>query len=197
MNTSLFVQYLVEVTILMIMPGPDMLFCLACGLSGGPRVGFGAALGTATGEAVHVAASACGLAALVQTVPGVLTVLRVTGAAVLMGLGVYAIRRRGRSQLPQPSHHAYLRGLTTDLFNPKTALFSIAFLPQFIEPATGHVGLQFAVLGAVFVGLEIVVDGTVGIQAGRIARHLGRRRALDTAAGVILVALGVILALGQ
>jgi threonine/homoserine/homoserine lactone efflux protein len=195
MNSTLFAQYLVAVTVLVVVPGPDMLFCLACGLSGGARAGFAAALGTATGEAVHVAASAGGLAAVLRTAPGALAWMRFAGALVLIALGVQALRSRGRPHEQPPPRRVYLRGLLTDLLNPKTALFSIAFLPQFVDPPAGNIAMQFAVLGAVFVAMEIAVDGTVGMQAGRLARLVQRPRALDRIAGLVMLGLGAVLAL--
>jgi threonine/homoserine/homoserine lactone efflux protein len=197
-NTSLFITYLVTVTVLMVTPGPDMLFCLASGLRGGPRSGFLAAVGAATGEVVHISASALGLAALFRAAPLLYDGVRVLGGCYLVWLGIRALRHRheaigGRGEsIGRAADRAFRRGLITNLLNPKMALFSIAFLPQFIDPHRG-VALQFFVLGACFVALEIVVDGTVGILAGRCKRVLRGRRAtrnLNIAAGSVFLGLG-------
>ncbi len=194
MNWSLFATYLLTATVLMLTPGPDMLFCLATGLRGGPRAGFTAAVGAAAGEVVHISASALGLAALFRAAPVAYDGVRVLGAGYLILLGVRTLRNRNRGiQTRDGNGRAFRRGLLTNLLNPKMALFSIAFLPQFVDPHR-DVALQFLVLGACFVALEIVVDGTVGVLAGRFARVLGGRRAvrnLNVAAGSIYVGLGV------
>jgi len=193
-NWSLFATYLLTATVLMLTPGPDMLFCLATGLRGGPRAGFTAAVGAAAGEVVHISASALGLAALFRAAPVAYDGVRVLGAGYLILLGVRTLRNRNRGiQTRDGNGRAFRRGLLTNLLNPKMALFSIAFLPQFVDPHR-DVALQFLVLGACFVALEIVVDGTVGVLAGRFARVLGGRRAvrnLNVAAGSIYVGLGV------
>jgi threonine/homoserine/homoserine lactone efflux protein len=193
-NWSLFAAYLVTATVLMVTPGPDMLFCLASGLRGGARAGFAAALGAATGEVVHISASALGLAALFRSAPLAYDVVRIVGAAYLIVLGIRALRNRNAGVGTRSRDgRAFGRGLLTNLLNPKMALFTIAFLPQFVDPH-GDVALQFVVLGACFVALEILVDGTVGVLAGRLGNLLGNRRAtrnLNVAAGSIYVGLGV------
>lgn len=203
MNLSLFSAYLVTVTVLMVTPGPDMLFALASGLKGGPRAGFLAALGAASGEVVHISASAVGLAALFRAAPLLFDCVRILGAVYLVVLGVRALRNRnqgigGKQQEATNSDRAYWRGLLTNLLNPKMALFSIAFLPQFVDPQAGNVALQFLVLGSCFVALEIAVDGTAGLLAGRL-RHVlsgGRvRRSLNLTAGVVFLGLGAKVAL--
>jgi threonine/homoserine/homoserine lactone efflux protein len=202
-NGALLVTYLLTITVLMVTPGPDMLFCLASGLRGGPRAGFAAALGAATGEIVHIGASAVGLAAVFRAAPPLYHAVRIVGAAYLVWLGISALRSRGRRHLTDgvaSSAHAYRRGLTTNLLNPKMALFAIAFLPQFVDPRAGNVALQFLVLGVCFVVLEIVVDGTVGVLAGHFARVLRGRRArrnLDLAAGSVYLGLGAKVALSR
>jgi threonine/homoserine/homoserine lactone efflux protein len=192
----------VTVTVLMVTPGPDMLFCLASGIRGGPRAGFLAALGAASGEVVHISASAFGLAALFRAAPVVFDAVRLAGAAYLVLLGVRALYRRDRelAGVGRAQRGAYGRGLVTNLLNPKMALFSIAFLPQFVDPHAGSVALQFVVLGACFVALELIVDGTVGVLAGRVAGLLrgGRaRRNLNVVAGSVYLGLGARVALSR
>ena len=195
MNGPLFVTYLVTITVLVLTPGPDMLFCLATGLRSGPRAGVAAALGAATGEIVHFGLSAAGLAAIFRAAPPLYDGVRLAGAAYLVWLGISALRRRGRRAVGSrtPRGHPYLRGVVTNLLNPKMALFAIAFLPQFVDPRAGSLVLQFTVLAVCSVTLGIAVDGTVGVVAGRFARLLRgprTRRNLDLAAGSIYLGLG-------
>lgn len=150
---------------------------------------------------------AAGLAALFAAAPTAFTALRLAGAAYLLYLGVRALRSawHGRpldeaSAGPAASgRSAYLRGLVTNMANPKSVTFVVALLPQFVDRAMGHVPLQFAVLGAIFVAFELLIDGTVAVLAGRIGRVLSRRRrarqALDAGSGTIMVALAGRLAL--
>jgi hypothetical protein len=131
METSL-TACLLTVAVVILVPGPDMLFCLASGLGGGSRAGFLAALGAACGEVVHISASAFGLAALFAAAPPLFAGIRTLGAAYLVFLGVRAIRTREQGFEAQPrsegtDHGAYWRGLVTNLLNPKMALFSIRF----------------------------------------------------------------------
>ncbi|MEU8119661.1 LysE family translocator [Spirillospora sp. NPDC049024] len=200
-DSHLLAVFLVTSIIAMVIPGPDMLFILGCGMRGGPRAGLLATAGVATSEAVHVAVAAAGLAALFAAVPVAFTVVRVAGAAYLIYLGVQTLRHR-RDVDVEPAgvsgRRAYLNGLLTNLLNPKMVTFTIAFLPQFIDPALGHVWAQFAILGAVLIALEFLVDGTVGVLAGRIGdwlrrRHTARRR-LNATVGALFIGLGVRLA---
>lgn len=200
-DQHLLLAFLLTTAIAMITPGPDMLFVLGCGMRGGPRAGLLATAGVATSEAVHVAVAAVGLAALFAAVPVAFTVVRVIGAAYLVYLGVQLIRRRkGTQQLEATTgvRRAYLNGLLTNLLNPKMVTFTIAFLPQFIDPGLGRVWLQFAVLGSILIVLEFLVDGTVGVLAGRIGSWLRRRhrarQTIDTATGTLFIGLGVRLA---
>ena len=205
-DQHLLLAFLLTTTIAMITPGPDMLFILGCGMRSGPRAGLLATAGVATSEAVHVAVAAAGLAALFAAVPVAFTAVRIVGAAYLVYLGVQMIRHRNDAVDDGPAgdaamsgRKAYLTGLTTNLLNPKMVTFTIAFLPQFVVPSHGRVWLQFAVLGAILIVLEFLVDGTVGLLAGRIGNWLRTRRTarrrIDTATGGIFIGLGVRLAL--
>ncbi|RKS76831.1 threonine/homoserine/homoserine lactone efflux protein [Actinomadura pelletieri DSM 43383] len=202
-DSHLLAMFLVTTVVAMAIPGPDMLFVLGCGMRGGARAGLLATAGVATSEAVHVAVAAAGLAALFAAVPTAFTVVRIVGAVYLVYLGVQAIRRRGDGDDMESSggisgRRAYVNGMVTNLLNPKMVTFTIAFLPQFIDPARGHVWMQFAVLGVVLIALEFLVDGTVGVLAGRIGDWLRRRQAarrrLNVAVGGLFIGLGVRLA---
>ncbi|MFF5260829.1 LysE family translocator [Actinomadura viridis] len=203
-DQHLLALFALTTIVAMITPGPDMLFVLGCGMRGGPRAGLLATAGVATSEAVHVAVAAAGLAALFAAAPVAFTVVRIAGAAYLIYLGVQMIRRRhdepdeAAAGTGMDGRRAYLSGLLTNLLNPKMVTFTIAFLPQFIDPSLGRVWLQFAILGAILIALEFLVDGTVGVLAGRIGGWLRRRRAvrrrIDVATGGVFIGLGVRLA---
>jgi threonine/homoserine/homoserine lactone efflux protein len=203
MNTSLLIAFLVTTTIAMVVPGPDMLFVLATGLRGGPRLALLATSGVATGEAVHITLAAAGLSALFLTFPSAFTAVRVAGAIYLLYLGIQSIRGRGglrageKTPAQAQAGRTYLQGLLTNLGNPKMITFTIAFLPQFVDPRLGHVWAQFLVLGAIFLVFEFAVDGTVGIFAGRIGQLLERRKArrgVEIATGSIFIGLAARLA---
>jgi threonine/homoserine/homoserine lactone efflux protein len=207
LDPHLLAAFTVATIVATLAPGPDMLFVLSSGMRGGPRAGLLATAGIATGEAIHVLAAAAGLSVLFTAVPEAFTALRIAGAVYLAFLGVQMIRQRGDlivaagGGAPVSGRRVYLAGFLTNLSNPKMIAFSVAFLPQFVDPARGSVWAQFAVLGAVLIVLEFVIDGGVGVFAGRIGAWLRRRhtvrRWVDTATGGILIALGVRLAVDR
>ena len=203
LNSHLLVAFLVTTAIAMVVPGPDMLFVLASGLRGGPRLALLATFGVARGEAVHISLAAAGLSALFLAAPSAFTAVRIAGALYLLYLGIQSIRGRsglgGRDSAPAPRHasRTYLQGLLTNLGNPKMITFTIAFLPQFVDPGLGHVWAQFLILGAIFLAFEFAVDGTVGLFAGRIGTLLSRRKArrgVEIATGSIFIGLAARLA---
>lgn len=166
-----------------------------------------ATAGIATSEAVHVLVAAAGLSALFTAVPEAFTVLRIAGAVYLAHLGIQMIRQRGALIVATADgatisgRRAYLTGLLTNLSNPKMIAFSVAFLPQFVDPALGSVWVQFAALGTILIFVEFLIDGGVGVFAGGIGNWLRHRhtlrRGVDTATGGILIALGLRLAVEQ
>lgn len=201
---QLLVSYLAVVTVLMLTPGPDMLFVLASGIRSGSKAGFVAAVGVAVGETVHLLAAATGLAALFRAAPLLYDLMRFAGAAYLLWLGVRTLRARDGAGVAHGQHgaastrRAFWRGLVTNVLNPKMALFTLALLPQFVDPSRGQVPAQFLVLGACFLALEIVVDGTVGLAAGRVRRILAARpraaRGVEVVSGSVFLGLGAKLA---
>jgi threonine/homoserine/homoserine lactone efflux protein len=201
------VAFVATAALLVLTPGPDMLFIVAVGARGGTRVGFAAALGVAVGLAVHAVAVAFGLAAIFEAVPVAYDVVRLIGAGYLLFLGVRTLLSRGSDLAAGEAgprtgvRRAFTRGMLTNLLNPKVVLFNAAFLPQFVDPSRGSVTAQLLVLGLCFVVVDLLIDGPIGLVAGRIggflsSRHALRRR-LDIATGSIFVGLSARLALDQ
>ncbi len=188
---------------LLAVPGPAVLFVVARSLEHGRRAGIVSVLGVHAGSLVHVAAAALGLSALVASSATAFAVVRYAGAAYLVWLGVTGLRRARRAVAtaagpasPAASDARLLRqGLVVNVLNPKTAVFFLAFLPQFVEPGHGPAAVQAAVLGLCFVALGTLTDGLWALAAGglgaRLRRRPGLRRWLDRASGVVYVALGV------
>lgn len=204
-DEQVFVAFVLTTLLAMVVPGPDMLFVLGCGIRGGARAGLLATAGVATSEIIHVALAAAGLVALFAAVPAAFTVTRIVGGAYLVFMGIQLIRNRGKSldenaeSTGVSGRRAYSMGLLTNLINPKMVTFTLAFLPQFVDPSRGALWVQFAILGVVLVALEFLVDGAVGVTAGRIGgwlrtREKARRR-LDATTGGLFIGLGARLAL--
>ncbi|WKU05668.1 LysE family translocator [Micromonospora sp. HUAS LYJ1] len=202
LSAATVAAYLAAIAVLMVTPGPDMMFVLANAARYGTRAGAVAALGVAAGEAVHVAAVVCGLAAVVAASPVLFAAIRWAGAAYLIVLGIRALRGGRETASTTVARHgggggAFLRGLVTNLLNPKMILFSVAFLPQFVRPATGDVTAQLVLLGAIFIVVQLAVDVALGAGAGRFAGRVtdGRwSRRISRICAVAFIALGVRLA---
>jgi threonine/homoserine/homoserine lactone efflux protein len=203
-DPALFAAFVVAVALLVLTPGPDMLFVMAVGATGGPAVGMAAAVGVATGLAVHATATAFGLAALFAAVPTLYVAVKFCGAAYLLYLGIMTLRRRDEPLVRAEGAgdgrgRAFRRGLCTNLLNPKVVLFNAAFLPQFVDPARGNVTAQLLVLGAAFVLVDLLIDGPIGLLAGRLGAQLAERRRavrrLHVATGSIFIGLSARLAL--
>jgi threonine/homoserine/homoserine lactone efflux protein len=187
---SLYAAFLVAAVVLVLTPGPDMLFILTMGIRGGASVGFAAALGVAVGLGVHTAAAVLGLSALFAAVPSLYHLMRWLGAAYLVYLAVKAFRDRGGLSptpvdAPAPGEPAARRpgvgkafrtAVAVNVLNPKVILFNVAFLPQFVAPEMGHVWGQFLVLGLTITVMGVVVDGLTGLLSGKLSALLRRSR---------------------
>ncbi|WHZ34616.1 MULTISPECIES: LysE family translocator [unclassified Sagittula] len=181
-------------------PGPDMLFCMAQGLRGGPRCGWAASAGVAAGGMVHVLLAGLGLGALVAAVPGAFDAIRWAGAAYL----VYIAWKTWRTPLtgvdapPLAPARAARQGFVVNMTNPKFILFVLAFVPQFVDPAR-PVLPQFLIFGTMMGAGGLLVNGLVGQFAGRLRRHLqggtGTERGLRYACATLFGGLAVRLAL--
>lgn len=185
-------------------PGPDMLYVLGRSVGQGRRAGVVSALGIGAGILVHMAAVALGLSALLREVPAAYEAIRYAGAAYLLYLGVRTWMERGtvgheRGEAPVPLWAVFRQGVVTNVLNPKVALFFLAFLPQFVDPARGEVGRQIVVLGLAFDLSGTAVNIAVALAAGWIGDRLRRSakwaRAQRAITGGVFVALAVRLAL--
>ena len=201
-DPHLLLAYLAACAVLILTPGPDMLFVIAQTLRGGSARGWAAALGIFAGALGHVGLAALGLAALLAASPGLFFAARVVGAAYLIWLGVSALRaalRPGGEAAPLPAvgtqqglGAAFRQGMVTNLLNPKVALFFLAFLPQFVAPDRAPAWLQMLLLGPLLPLFALPFFGALIAAAGRAASALAKvGRWLDAAAGAIFVGLGI------
>ena len=177
---------------LLLVPGPSVLFIVARTLEHGRRGGLTSMLGVETGALLHVLAATAGLGALVAASPDALLALKLAGAAYLVYMGVRALRGRGAHAAAGGDGRLFRQGLLVDALNPKTAMFFVAFLPQFIDPA-GDVALQTLALGLVFVGLATLTDTAYALLAGTVTERL-RTRHLSKVAGTAYLGLAGALA---
>ena len=184
-------------------PGPDMLYVTARSVSDGRRAGIVAALGIGAGTLVHITALALGLAALLAAVPLAYDVLRIAGAVYLLVIGVQLLfrpRHAGAATLVAPASHKtiFAQAVVTNILNPKVALFFLAFLPQFVDPAAGPAIAQVVLLGLLFDVQGTAVNIAVALLASGTTRRLRTSSAasvLQRLTGVIFVALGAKLAI--
>src|SRR6267143_4558848 len=184
-------------------PGPDMLYVTARSMSDGRRAGIVAAFGIGAGTLVHIAALALGLAALLAAVPLAYDALRIAGAVYLLVIGLQLLIRPRRAAataaLPRsPLGTIFAQAVLTNVLNPKVALFFLAFLPQFVDPAAGPAVAQIVLLGLLFDIQGTLVNVAVALLSSSTTRRLrGNARAasqLRRLTGAIFVALGARLA---
>jgi threonine/homoserine/homoserine lactone efflux protein len=184
---------------LIVVPGPAVTYVVTQSLDKGRSAGLVSALGVASGGLVHVTAAALGLSALIASSASAFTVVKLVGAAYLIALGVWRLSGRGEAAADGPvpavaTRRLFWQGAVVNVLNPKTALFFLAFLPQFVDPDRGPVAIQAAVLGTVFVLLAVLSDSVYAVVAAALAgRVRGSRRARQVrryVSGSIFVALG-------
>lgn len=179
-------------------PGNDMLFCLGQGMKSGPRAGIAASFGIATGVLIHTVAAGIGLAAVLRAHPSAFEAIRWAGVAYLAYLAVQAFRAPSPLLAPTgvargSAFAAWRDAVIVSLLNPKVAIFVLAFLPQFVDPARGSTFLQFFALGAILNTGGTLINIAVGAFAGRLGGWIASRarlaRALQMATGGIFLAL--------
>ncbi|MGT2473612.1 LysE family translocator [Paraburkholderia terrae] len=176
-SAHLLIMYVTALVVVFALPGPDMALVLQTSIGRGARNGFAAAVGLGLSRATHVTLSACGVAALLRSAPWLYEVVRYGGAIYLAWVAVQ-IFRSPMFALPssgvQPDEDgalrtAFVKGLFTNLLNPKALLFCSVLLPQFVRPEAGPVAWQMIELGVVLVALGACFDAVYAIGAARIA----------------------------
>jgi threonine/homoserine/homoserine lactone efflux protein len=197
--------FVVAALALLLIPGPVVLYTIARSISQGRRAGLISVLGAGLGNMTHVLAATLGLSALIASSALAFSVVKYAGAVYLVYLGVRTLVARNEATsaaavAPQPLSQIFAQGVTVSVLNPKTALFFLAFLPQFVVPGHGATSLQILILGSLFVGLGILTDSSYALLAsalgGRLYRAPAALRFQRYFAGGVYIALGVATALG-
>ena len=176
--------FAVAALVLLLTPGPAVLYIVTRSFDRGRRAGLVSVLGVHVGTLAHIFAAAAGLSALLAASATAFGVVKYLGAAYLIYIGVRRLRDRASIVAPEAAkpralRRAFLDGVVVNVLNPKTALFFLAFLPQFVTEGRGHVGEQVIALGVAFVLLGAVTDSLYALTAGSASRWLrGRPRFL-------------------
>src|SRR5882757_9336364 len=199
-----FLLFLAAALVLAITPGPGIFYVLARTLAGGRREGIESSLGTFFGGLFHVFAAALGVSAILAASAMAFHTVKYAGAAYLVWLGIRMIRARNAempAQTAAPAQGSFRQGILTEALNPKTALFFLSFIPQFIAPERGHIFLQFATLGILSVTLNTAADLLVVSLATPLERKLKSsptfRARQRTASGLGMIGLGAYVALSD
>lgn len=209
-DSTRFLLFLTAAVLLAVAPGPGMLYVLARSLAGGKREGVLSALGTFLGGMAHVFAAALGVSIVLAKSAVAFATVKYVGAAYLCFLGVRMIldarneRANAEDAIPRDvgtARNPLWQGVATEVLNPKTALFFLSFIPQFVNRGGGHVFLQFMALGTISVVMNTTADLIVIALAGplgeRIRSSATFRRRQRTVTGAIMIGLGTYLATSE
>jgi threonine/homoserine/homoserine lactone efflux protein len=192
--------FVLAALVLLLTPGPAVLYIVTRSIDQGRRAGLVSVLGVHVGTLAHIFAAAAGLSALLAASATAFSVVKYLGAAYLIYIGVRRLLDRSTKSLAAPGEpkrlrRAFLDGVVVNVLNPKTGLFFLAFLPQFVSVSRGHVGEQIVSLGVVFVLLGAVTDSLYALTAGSAAQWLrGKPRFLASErwiSGGLYIGLGV------
>jgi threonine/homoserine/homoserine lactone efflux protein len=201
-DTPTFGLFLAAALALLLVPGPAVLYIVARSVDGGRPAGLVSVLGIHAGTTIHIAFAAIGLSAILASSATAFSVVKWLGVAYLIWLGLQRIFTRDEETVPltvEPKHLAriFSQGLIVNVLNPKTALFFLAFLPQFVDPSRGAAWAQVMVLGAVFAILGLCTDGAYALLSGTAGSWLRRKSgSASFRRGQRYVSGGVYLALG-
>ena len=209
-DSTRLLLFLTAAVLLAVAPGPGMLYVLARSLAGGKREGVLSALGTFLGGMVHVLAAALGVSVVLARSAVAFSTVKYAGAAYLCFLGVRMILDARKPEASSAddftktttsTRNPLWQGVATEVLNPKTALFFLSFIPQFVNRESGHLFFQFVLLGSVSVILNTTADLIVISLAGPLGRKIRSsaqfQRRQRTVTGVIMIGLGTYLATSE
>ena len=188
---------------LLVVPGPAVVYIVTRSLTQGRTAGVVSMLGVQAGGLVHVGAAALGISAVIASSATAFAVVKYAGAAYLVYLGTRKLLRPADAPLASIERRGHGRlfreGVIVNILNPKTAIFFLAFLPQFVDPGRGSTAVQVTILGLLFILLALLSDGAYALAAGGLGNRLRRsaavRRRLDRISGTVYVGLGAAAAL--
>ncbi len=193
--------------LLVISPGPDIIFILGQTLGGGRRTGFAAMFGVQSGALVHALFAALGLSAILAASATIFQVVKWVGAAYLVWLGIQSLRGAGDTFMREtgqpglPARRVYMQGILVSLLNPKVGIFFLAFLPQFVVEGVAPAWAQMLLHGVLVVAVAVVLEPWLVLAGDRLARTLRSRPRiglwLERMLGGVLIALGLRLALSE
>jgi threonine/homoserine/homoserine lactone efflux protein len=198
-DASTLALFVAAALALLLVPGPAVLYIVARSVEQGRAAGLVSVVGVHLGSLVHIAAAAIGLSSLLVSSAFAFNVVKYLGAAYLVYLGVRALLTRAEPEEvqvpPAPLRKLLRQGAIVNILNPKTALFFLAFLPQFVDPEAGYAAVQIVFFGLVFVGLGFVTDGLYALVAGTAGNWLRSSRAYLAmrryVSGTVFIGLGL------
>ena len=187
---------------LLLVPGPAVLFIVSRSVTQGRAAGLVSVLGVHTGSLVHVIAAALGISALLAASATAFTMVKWAGVAYLVWLGARKLLQKGPAEEPadepvRSMRRLFWEGVVVNVLNPKTAIFFLAFLPQFTDRSAGPIGPQILLFGLIWIVLGVTSDGayamTSSALAGRVRRSPRARRRLDVGSGLVYLGLAALL----
>ncbi len=205
-GSTLLLAFVAAALVVLVIPGPGVLYVVARSLSQGRRAGLVSVLGLSVGAIVHVGAATVGLSAILLTSATAFGIVKALGAGYLIYLGIRTLLARhppagAEAATPRSFYGLFTDGIVVSVLNPKIAVFFLAFLPQFVEPSRGPVPQQVLFLGLLYVVLALFTDSAYAVLAGSLRRWLGTRVMEGPlpryASGVVFLGLGVSTALAD
>lgn len=207
MSATTLLAFSAAALVLLVIPGPAVMYIVTRSATQGRRAGLVSVAGIHLGTVVHIAAAMVGLSAILAASATAFVVVKTVGAAYLIWLGLQSIRAYRQVDVaatapvtPRSLRRVFVDGVVLNVLNPKTAIFFLSFVPQFIDHDTAHPVLDVATLGGVFIVLGILSDGAYAIAGGWVGSRLRRsprlRRRKDLIAGGTYFGLGAVTAFG-
>ncbi len=179
LDGTLLLGFVATALVVLVIPGPGVLYTVARTLAQGYRAGLVSVFGLSVGALVHVIAAAAGLSAILLASATAFEIIRALGAGYLVYLGLKTLFGRQPAismdaPAPHSLHRLFVDGVIVSVFNPKIAIFFLAFLPQFVDPGLGAVGWQILLLGLIYVALALITDGAYALLSGSLRNRLTR-----------------------